>query len=186
VIAGSGEVTRLLEAIDEGDLSAADELLPVIYEELRRLARSRMARESPGLTLQPTALVHEAYLRLLGSDTRWHNRAHFFSAAAEAMRRILIERARRVARLRHGGGRHRVEIRTDDAASEIGLDRVLAVNQALERLEARDDKTAQVVKLRTFAGLTVAETARALEMSPRTVDRLWRAGRAFLGTQFGT
>ncbi len=182
---GTGEVSRLLEAIDGGDQRAADELLPVVYDELRRLAHSRMARESPDQTLQPTALVHEAYLRLLGSDTRWQNRAHFFAAAAEAMRRILIERARRVARLRHGGGNRRVELLTNDEPLATEFATVIAVDQALNQLEEMDPKTAQVVKLRAFAGLTVDETARALEISPRTVDRLWRAGRAFLGTRLG-
>lgn len=178
-----GEVTRVLEAIEAGDGAAADQLLPLVYDELRRLAAARMRREGPGHTLQPTALVHEAYLRLLGDDVRWQNRAHFFAAAAEAMRRILIERARRVARQRHGGGLERVELRTGDGPVGDEVERLLAVDVALERLAARDPRTAQVVTLRVFAGLTVPETARALEISSRTVDRLWRAGRAFLGAQ---
>lgn len=177
------DVTRMLEAIEAGEAHAADELLPVVYSELRKLARSRMAQEGPGHTLQPTALVHEAYLRLLGSDTRWQNRAHFFAAAAEAMRRILIERARRVGRLRHGGDQQRVDLMSSDAVADAELDRLLAVDQALGRLEERDERMAEVVKLRTFAGLTIAETAQALGVSERTIDRLWRAGRAFLGAQ---
>jgi RNA polymerase sigma factor (TIGR02999 family) len=178
-----GEVTRLLEAIDAGDSHAADDLLPLVYAELRRLAHARMRREGPGHTLQPTALVHEAYLRLLGSDTRWQNRGHFFAAAAEAMRRILIERARRVARMRHGGDMQRVGLETGDTPVSADIERLLAIDQALHKLEERDPRMAEVVKLRTFAGLTVPETAQALEISPRTVDRLWRTGRAFLGAQ---
>lgn len=178
-----GDVTQLLEAIEGGDGAAADDLLPLVYRELRRLAAARMRREGPDLTLQPTALVHEAYLRLVGEDTRWQNRAHFFAAAAEAMRRILIERARRVARQRHGGDLERIDLVTGDAPVTDDAERLLAVDIALERLAARDPRTPQVVTLRVFAGLTVPETARALEISPRTVDRLWRAGRTFLGTQ---
>lgn len=183
--APDSEVTRLLEAIDAGDVAAADDLLPLVYTELRKLARARLAREAPGATLQPTALVHEVYLRLLGGDDRWQNRAHFFGAAATAMRRILIERARRAARIRHGGGQERVELMTGDAPIEIDIEQVLAVDQALDRLAHRDPQTAEVVQLRAFAGLTVSETARALDVSERTVVRLWRAGRAWLGGQLG-
>jgi RNA polymerase sigma factor (TIGR02999 family) len=182
----SGEVTRLLEEIEGGDPQAAEELLPLVYSELRRLAAARMARETPGHTLQPTALVHEAYLRLVGgSEVEWSNRGHFFAAAAEAMRRILIERARRYARVRHGGEQRRVDLPSgvDDEVQD--LDQVLALDQALSRLEERDPEMAQVAKLRHFAGLTVQETAQALDVSPRTVNRLWTAARAWLGRELG-
>jgi RNA polymerase sigma factor (TIGR02999 family) len=183
----SGEVTRLLEDIQRGDPRATEELLPLVYAELRRLAAARMARETPGHTLEPTALVHEAYLRLVGGgDVEWSNRGHFFAAAAEAMRRILIERARRSARVRHGGGQRRVELPTGVAGSDApDLERLLALDQALSRLEARDPEMARVAKLRHFAGLTVDETALAMGVSPRSVNRLWTAARAWLGRELG-
>jgi RNA polymerase sigma factor (TIGR02999 family) len=174
-------VTVLLDQIRRGDKGASERLLPVVYDELRKLARSRMASEKPGHTLQPTALVHEAYLRLLGSgDTAWDGRGHFFAAAAEAMRRILIERARRARRIKRGGELRRVEL--DDQVPVDGprVDEVLAVDEALSRLEARDAQMAAVVKLRYFAGLTVDETAQALGTSARSVNRLWTAARAWL------
>jgi len=174
-------VTLLLGEIGRGNRRAAEDLLPLIYDELRRLARSRMAREKPGQTLQPTALVHEAYLRLVGdADVRWDGRGHFFAAAAEAMRRILIERARRHARLRHGGGGQRVTFDEARIAGTEASAELLAIDEALARLETRDPAMAGVVKLRYYAGLSVEECAAALGLSPRTVNRLWTAARAFL------
>ena len=174
-------VTRLLEQIRQGDPTAAEQLLPLVYDELRRLARSRMAAERPGHTLQPTALVHEAYLRLVGGGApAWEGRGHFFGAAAEAMRRILIERARRARRLKRGGDLRRVELDDQHSADGPRADEVLAVDSALQRLEARDSAMAQVVKLRYFGGLTVDEAAQAMATSTRTVNRLWTAARAWL------
>ncbi len=181
-----GEVTRLLAGIERGDPTAAEELLPLVYGELRRLARARMARERQGHTLQPTALVHEAYLRLLGGrDVEWQSRGHFFGAAAEAMRRILIERARRSSRQRHGGDLQRVAMPAEIPDDADGHRRLLDLDLALRRLEARDREMGKVVTLRTFAGLTVEETARVLGSSPRTVNRLWTAARAWLGRELG-
>ena len=176
-------VTRLLEQARRGEPGATEQLLPLVYDELRRLARSRMRSERPGHTLQPTALVHEAYLRLLGAEGAWEGRGHFFAAAAEAMRRILIERARRVRRLKRGGDLNRVEL--DDQVSADGprVDEVLAVDEALGRLEEKDAQMAAVVKLRYFGGLTVEEIAQALGTSPRTVNRLWTGARAWLRTE---
>jgi RNA polymerase sigma factor (TIGR02999 family) len=174
-------VTQLLEQIRRGEAGASERLLPLVYDELRRLARARMAAERPGHTLQPTALVHEAYLRLIGSgDVSWDSRGHFFGAAAEAMRRILIERARRARRIKRGGDLRRVEL--DDQVPEAGprVDEVLAVDEALARLEALDAQMAAVVKLRYFAGLTIDEVAQALGTSTRTVNRLWTGARAWL------
>ena len=173
--------TRLLQRIAEGDPEASDKLLERLYGELRRLARAQMARESPGHTLQPTALVHEVYLRLLQDEAvAWQNRAHFFGAAAQAMRRILIERARRVARLRHGGHQRRVELDSNLPDVEEAPETLLHLNEALTRLEAQDPRMAEVVKLRYFAGLTVVETAACLDTSTRSVNRLWTAARAWL------
>ncbi len=170
-----------------GDGQTAAELLPVLYQELRRLARQRMFREPSSHTLQPTALVHEAYLRLLGGrsedDPVWNGRGHFFAAAAEAMRRILIERARRRNRPRHGGGRRRVALTLDlakDDATARNDDELLALDDALAELESRDSRKARVVKLRVFAGLTVEQIADALGVTGRTVDREWAAARAYL------
>ncbi len=175
------EVTSLLAEIQGGRGEATDRLLPILYAELRRMARSQMARERPGQTLEPTALVHEAYFRLLGDQRLpWANRAHFFSAAAEAMRRILIERARRIARMKHGGGQMRVTLDPDAPDFARSPERFLALDRTLERLESRDPKMAQVVKLRFFAGLTVPETAAAINSSPRSVNRTWTAARAWL------
>lgn len=174
-------VTRLLADSGRGEPAAAEELLPLVYGELRKLARARMAREPAGQTLQPTALVHEAYLRLVGdASPPWESRAQFFAAAAEAMRRILIERARRAGRQKRGGRPQRVTLEEGLLRAEPSPEEVLALDQALGRLEARDPAMARVVKLRTFAGLTVEETALALGTSPRTVKRLWTAGRAWL------
>jgi RNA polymerase sigma factor (TIGR02999 family) len=174
------DVTRLLAAVGTGNAGAVDALFRAVYHELRAMARAQMARERPGGTLQPTALVHEAFLRLAGSgEVGWENRRHFFGAAAEAMRRILVERARSRARLKRGSGRAPVTL--DDLAQEgPAADDLLAVDEALGRLERRDAAMAEVVKLRWFAGLTVEETASALGVSPRSVERLWTSARAWL------
>ena len=176
----SHPVTLILDAVSAGEESPTDRLLPLLYDELRRLARSRMARERHQ-TLQPTALVHEAYLRLLGDATpRWENRAHFFAAAAEAMRRVLIDRARTRDRQKRGGGLQAVELEEGLLRDDPRDVELLALDEALARLEQVDAAMAQVVKLRAFAGLSVEEVAEALATSPRTVDRQWQAGRAWL------
>jgi RNA polymerase sigma factor (TIGR02999 family) len=175
------DVTRVIEAIEQGDPKAADELLPLVYEELRRLAALRMANEAAGNTLQPTALVHEAWLRLVGpNNPKFAGRAHFFAAAAEAMRRILIDRARRKRALRHGGGRERVDIQQIELASPDSDDQLLAVNEALDKLAAQDPIEAELVKLRYFAGLTVDEAAELLDISPRTARNYWAHARTWL------
>jgi RNA polymerase sigma factor (TIGR02999 family) len=179
------EVTRLLEAAAAGDPRAAAELLPLVYDELRRLAAARMAGESPGQTLEATALVHEAYLRLVGAEQSWNSRAHFLAAAAEAMRRILVDRARHKKSLRCGGGLARTELHEDAASAPEPSDEILAVDEALTRLAATNPKAAELVKLRYFAGLSVDETAQALNMSPRAVDRLWSYARAWLQRAVG-
>jgi RNA polymerase sigma factor (TIGR02999 family) len=176
------DVTRILSAIEQGDSEASEQLLPLVYDELRKLAAQRLSREKPGQTLQATALVHEAYLRLVGpsDDRRWDNRGHFFAAAAEAMRRILVEAARRKRREKHGGDRNRVPL--DDIA-QAAPDRrhdLLALDAALTRLATEDSQAARLVELRHFAGLTTAEAAQALEISPRTADRIWAYARAWL------
>jgi RNA polymerase sigma factor (TIGR02999 family) len=176
-----GDVTEILNAITIGDHGAAERLLSLVYAELRALARARMRRERGPQTLQPTALVHEAYLRLFGgAPPRWENRAHFFGAAAEAMRRILIERARREARLKRGGSPQRVPLADMPGEPAVAAEDLLALGDALDRLEARDAAMARVVKLRYFAGLTVEETASLLDVAPRTIDRHWIAARAWL------
>lgn len=183
---GAGDVTRLLERASRGERAASEELLPLLYDELRRLARARLARERPGVTLQPTALVHEAYLRLVGdAGAGWEHRGHFFAAAAEAMRRILIERARRAARVRHGGELRRATLPEEFAAGGPAPELVLAVDEALARLEEKDERMAQVVKLRYFADLTVEETAAATGLSVRSVGRYWTAARAWLARELG-
>jgi RNA polymerase sigma factor (TIGR02999 family) len=175
------EVTRVLDAIQQGDPRAADELLPLVYDELRRLAAQRMAHEAPGQTLQATALVHEAWLRLGGDDQpSWQNRAHFFAAAAEAMRRILIDNARRKNYLRHGGGAERVNLDGLDLAASVDDEQLLALNEALDHLATHDATKAQVVKLRFFAGLTNEQVARVLGVSEPTVKRHWAYARAWL------
>jgi RNA polymerase sigma factor (TIGR02999 family) len=175
------ELTVILQRIDRGDPHAANELLPVVYEELRNLAAQKMGRESPGQTLQATALVHEAWLRLGGDDQpEWQNRAHFFAAAAEAMRRILIDNARRKLSLRHGGGAERVNLEGLDLATSMDDEQVVALNEALDRLTAHDAQKAQIVKLRFFAGLTNEQTAQALGVSEPTVKRHWAYARAWL------
>jgi RNA polymerase sigma factor (TIGR02999 family) len=173
------DVTQLLDAIEAGDPRAAAQLLPLVYDELRRLAAAQMTREQPGQTLDATALVHEAYLRLVG-DQQFTGRGHFFAAAAEAMRRILIDRARRRHRHRHGGGFHRVELRDEDAAAPADDGHLLALDEALTRLAGVRAAAAGLVQLRFFAGLTVEEAAPVLGVSPRTARRLWVFARAWL------
>jgi RNA polymerase sigma factor (TIGR02999 family) len=183
------EVTRLINAVDEGDPHAARQLLPLIYDELRKLAAQRLAQEKSGQTLQATALVHEAYLRLTNHDesVQWQGRGHFFAAAAEAMRRILIDNARRKQRIRHGGGQHRINL--DELAATLGTDdqragqqddELLALDEALTRLQAADAQAAQLVKLRFFAGLTMPQAAEALGISLRNAEREWTYARAWL------
>ncbi|UCE61336.1 MAG: sigma-70 family RNA polymerase sigma factor [Phycisphaerales bacterium] len=175
------DVTRILDAIESGDAGAADKLLPIVYDELRSLAARRLSHERPGQTLQPTALVHEAYIRLVGvEDRNWGNRAHFFAAAAEAMRCILIEMARRKQRLKRGGGRKRLELNDGDLISKATPDDLLALDEALAKLEEEDTVKANLVKLRYFAGLTVEQAAKALGVSRATADRYWAYARAWL------
>jgi RNA polymerase sigma factor (TIGR02999 family) len=176
------DVTRLLTAIDQGDPRAAELLLPLVYGELRRLATARLAREAPGQTLQATALVHEAYLRLVddGQPQDWNGRGHFFAAAAEAMRRILVERARHKQSLKAGGGRRRQELPDIELAVAGPCLNLLALNEALTRLEQQDRRRADLVKLRFFAGLTIAEAARVLGVSESTADNDWAYARSWL------
>jgi RNA polymerase sigma factor (TIGR02999 family) len=176
------EVTRILSAVEAGDPSAAAQLLPLVYDELRQLAAARLAQEPPGQTLQPTALVHEAYLRLVGpaDASRWANRGHFFAAAAEAMRRILVENARRKRGPEHGGGRTRQDLDPEQAAAPNRSEDLLALDEALERFAAVEPRAAEVVKLRYFTGLTLAEAATALGISPRTADSDWAYARSWL------
>jgi len=175
------DVTHILHAIERGDARAADELLPLVYEELRKLAAYKMTNEAPGQTLQATALVHEAWLRLAGTDNpSFEGRAHFFGAAAEAMRRILIERARRKAAQRHGGGQQRLDIQEIDIAAAADDDRLLAIDEALDKLAALDKQKAELVKLRYFAGMTLDEAAEALRISKPTAKRWWAYARAWL------
>jgi RNA polymerase sigma factor (TIGR02999 family) len=176
------DVTQLLSAIDAGDPKAADQLLPLVYEELRKLAAARMAQEKPGQTLQATALVHEAWLRLAGDDEEkaWNSRGHFFGAAAEAMRRILIERARRKARIRHGGASERVDLEHVTIAVEDSDETVLAIGEALEKLALESPQKAEIVKMRYFAGMEQGEIARVLSLSEPTVRRHWAYARSWL------
>jgi RNA polymerase sigma factor (TIGR02999 family) len=175
------DVTRILESIQKGDPKAANELLPLVYEELRKLAASKMAHEGPDQTLQPTALVHEAWLRLVGnSSPQFANRAHFFAAAAEAMRRILIDKARRKRALRHGGGQERVVLDEADISTPTGDDQILAINDALDKLAAQNQPEAELVKLRYFVGMTLEEAAQAMGISARTADNYWAHARAWL------
>ena len=178
------EVTEILTAIDQGAPARADELLPLVYEELRKLAAARLGQESPGQTLQPTALVHEAWLRLVGdANPKFDGRAHFFAAAAEAMRRILIDNARRKRALRHGGGQARVDIHDLEIAAAARDDELLAVHEALDKLAAEDAALAELVKLRFFVGLTIKEVAEVLGVSEPTVERRWAFTRAWLYQQ---
>ena len=175
------EVTRILSALDRDDPGAAAKLLPMVYEELRKLAHARMRDEPANLTLQPTALVHEAYLRLLGNEeVRWNGRGHFFGAAAEAMRRILVERARKYRQPKYGGDRTRVVLDPEEGGLEESSDDVLEIDEALRKLESEAPAKAEVVKLRYFAGLTIDQTADVLGLSPATVDRRWSFARAWL------
>jgi RNA polymerase sigma factor (TIGR02999 family) len=173
-------VARILDAAQRGEPGAADELLPVVYEELRRLAAHRMANEAAGHTLQPTALVHEAWLRLAGQEGQFQNRAHFFAAAAEAMRRILIDRARRKRAVRHGGDQRRVDIENVEVPLGTDDDQLLAVNDALDKLAVQHKEEAELVKLRYFVGMTNEEAAEALGISPRTGKYYWTHARAWL------
>jgi RNA polymerase sigma factor (TIGR02999 family) len=176
------EVTRILSEAESGDPKAAEKLLPLVYSELRRLAAARLAAEPAGNTLQPTALVHEAYLRLVGSPhgDQWDHRGHFFAAAAEAMRRILVDSARRKAAVRHGGGRERLELTPELAATPETREDLIALDEALNQLAAEDPLKADLVKLRYFAGLTLPEAAAALGLSERTAGRHWAFARAWL------
>ena len=175
------DVTRILTAIEQGNAKATDELLPLVYDELRRLAAHRMASESPGQTLQPTALVHEAWLRLAGGEEQgWDSRAHFFGAAAEAMRRILIENARRKKALRHGAGQAPLDIQELEIAAPASDDQMLAVHEALDKLAEVDKDKAELVKLRFFAGMTIEEAASVLRISEATAKRWWVYARAWL------
>jgi RNA polymerase sigma factor (TIGR02999 family) len=175
------DATRILDAIQQGDEKAAEELLPLVYDELRRLAAHKMAHEAAGQTLQPTALVHEAWLRLVGShDQQWKGRGHFFAAAAEAMRRILIDNARRKNRFRHGQGLARVDLDRVDVAIHSDDDTLVRVDDALRKLANEDPVKAGLVKLRFFIGLSIAEAGRALGLSESTAKRHWAYARAWL------
>ena len=175
------DVTLLLNAVGQGDVKAAGELLPVIYQELHQAAPLQMAHEQPGHTLQTTALVHEAWLRLVGPEHHtWQNRAHFFSAAAEAMRRVLVDNARRRSAQRHGGGQQRVDLHESEVAAPANDEHVLALHEALDEFAARDPQKAELVKLRFFAGLSFAEAARILGVSEPTAKRWWTFARAWL------
>ena len=175
------DVTQLLSAIEADDPKAADQLLPLVYEELHKLAAAKMAQEKPGQTLQATALVHEAWLRLAGSDQQqWRGRSHFFGAAAEAMRRILIDKARQKASLKRGQEQSPEELHESQIEMMAPADEILAVHDALDALAAEDATAAEVVKLRYFVGMTIPEIAEALEISPRSADRHWLFARAWL------
>jgi RNA polymerase sigma factor (TIGR02999 family) len=179
------DVTRLLDAAASGDPRAGGELLPLVYDELRKLAAAQMAHEKPGQTLSPTALVHEAYLRLVGersgpSPPEWDGRRHFFAAAAESMRRILVEQARRKGRLKRGGGKRRLDLADVEIAADGPPDDLLALDEALTRLDQLQPERAALVKLRYFAGLTISEAATALGISTSTADRYWTYARAWL------
>lgn len=177
------DISQILDAAAQGDSAAASQLLPLVYDELRRLAGQRLAHEKPGQTLQPTALVHEAYLRLLAADgqgQRWDGRGHFFAAAAEAMRRILVDGARRKAAVKHGGQATRVELEDDFALTADQPDELLALDDALSELEQHDEPAARLVKLRYFAGLTHQQAAESLGITRRAADRIWVLARAWL------
>jgi RNA polymerase sigma factor (TIGR02999 family) len=180
----NGNVTQILNAAERGDAEASARLLPLVYQELRRLAAQKLAHESPGHTLQATALVHEAYVRLVGGESpdipRWEGRRHFFAAAAEAMRRILVESARRKHSQKRGGGMERKDVDAIEVAAPARSDDLLALDEALNRLGDVDPPAAELVKLRYFAGLSLAEAAKVLDVAPRTADRLWAYARAWL------
>jgi RNA polymerase sigma factor (TIGR02999 family) len=181
------DVTQILSAIEQGDPHAAEQLLPLVYDELRKLAAAKLAQEKPGQTLQATALVHEAYLRLVDVQQvqQWNSRGHFFGAAAESMRRILVERARHKGRTRRGGGLRRVDLLDAEAAAPTDDEQVLLLDEALTRLAAARPQAAELVKLRFFAGLTLEEIATLLALSPRTARRLWAFARAWLRRDMG-
>jgi RNA polymerase sigma factor (TIGR02999 family) len=176
------EVTRILSAIEKGDPHATEQLLPLVYDELRKLAAQRLVKETPGQTLQATALVHEAYLRLVGANdcVQWDSRGHFFAAAAEAMRRILVENARRKGRIKHGGERRREYPELENLAIGDSDDELLSLHEALEQFAIHDATKAQLVELRFFAGLTLEQAAECLGISLSTADRAWRYARAWL------
>jgi RNA polymerase sigma factor (TIGR02999 family) len=177
------DVTQLLSAIRDGDPGAANQLLPLVYDELRRLAAQKLAHENPGQTLQPTALVHEAYLRLVGAEnlpSEWEGRGHFFAAAAEAMRRILVESARRKRRRKHGGSRTRQALDPDQVAAREVSEDLLALDEALTKLAASDPRVAQLVQLRYFGGLTIKQAAEVLDISTRTANADWAYARSWL------
>jgi RNA polymerase sigma factor (TIGR02999 family) len=175
------DITRILQSVEAGDPKAAEELLPLVYGELRKLAAAKMTNETPNQTLQPTALVHEAWLRLTRNENvKWNGRAHFFGAAAEAMRRILIDNARRKQALRHGGSKQKVEIEDIEIAAPMKEDELLAINAALEEFGAVDKQKAELVKLRYFVGLTIEECAGILGISVPTATRWWSYSRAWL------
>jgi RNA polymerase sigma factor (TIGR02999 family) len=180
------DVTRILQAIDQGDSHAADQLLPLVYDELRKLAAAKLAQEKAGQTLQATALVHEAYLRLVGDrqhDQSWDSRGHFFAAAAEAMRRILVEAARRKGREKHGGLLDRKELVLGAVPLPVPSEELLAIHESLEKLEATNPQAAQLVKMRYFAGFTIPETAKHMGISPRKANQIWTYARAWLATE---
>jgi RNA polymerase sigma factor (TIGR02999 family) len=179
------EVTQILSRIESGDPSAAEQLLPLVYDELRKLAAARLAQEKPGQTLQATALVHEAYLRLVDTDKAqlWDSRRHFFSAAAESMRRILVERARRRSAVRHGGEFRRQILNDDMITDERRAAELLAIDEALAELECHDTQAAEIVKLRYFVGLSHQEAADAMKVSRRAADRLWLVAKVWLFNQ---
>jgi RNA polymerase sigma factor (TIGR02999 family) len=176
------EVTRILTAIEHGDLHAASQLLPLVYDELRKLAAQKLVHENPGQTLQATALVHDAYIRLVDTEKvqHWNSRGHFFAAAAEAMRRILVENARRKRRLRRGGDRARIDFEEIEIAAPERSDDLIALDEALELLTGADPQAAELVKLRYFAGLTIEQAAESLGISPRTANFLWQYARTWL------
>jgi RNA polymerase sigma factor (TIGR02999 family) len=185
------DVSRILQAIGQGDAKAADQLLPLVYDELRKLAAQRLTHEKPGQTLEATGLVHEAYLRLIGGETpdgadqHWDNRGHFFAAAAEAMRRILVESARRKKRVKHGGGRQRVDLADRDVPVEPPPDDLLAMDEALTRLAKEDPEAAQIVQLHFFAGLSIEQVADTLGISRASAYRQWSYARAWLRCAMG-
>jgi len=178
-------VTQILNALETGDSSRSEDLIPHVYQELRRLAAVRMAREQPGHTLQPTALVHEAYLRLVGAENsqHWNSRGHFFAAAAEAMRRVLVERARQKKAKKYGGDMVRVDLQHIDVAFQADDERLIEIDEAISRLSAKDEQAANLVKLRFFAGMTNAEAANSLGLAERTANRVWAYARAWLFTE---
>ena len=182
------DVTQILAAVEQGDPAAAEELLPVVYDELRKLAAAKLALENPGHTLQATALVHEAFLRLVkptddredGNGRHWDGRGHFFAAAAEAMRRILVDSARRRRRLKHGGGLQQIELLDAPVVAPQIHEDLVALDAALDRLKAVDEQSVRLVHLRYFVGLTIPEAAEMMGIAPRTADRLWAFARAWL------